>query len=136
MVRRFLSVILGFVIAIVTFSVAEWFGRLIYPTPEKFDGNDINAIREFISRLPVGAFLIVAFGWILGSFFAGFAEKTISREPGLLLPAIIGILLTTAAAINFLIIPQPRWFVVLGLLIFVPAAVLGHLAAPVKQRRF
>ncbi|MEP7214128.1 MAG: hypothetical protein ABI791_13700 [Acidobacteriota bacterium] len=130
MLRKTLSVIIGLVIAVVTFSIFEWIGQLVYPAPQGFNKDDLDALREFILQLPAGAFLMIAAGWAVGSFLAGFAEKTISRSAGIVPPIIIGVVLTIGAVANFVMLPHPVWFVILGLLIFVPVTLLGHKAVP------
>ena len=48
----------------------------------------------------------------------------------IILPIIIGAILTVGAIANFVMLPHPAWFVVVGLLIFVPFTLLGHKAVP------
>jgi len=129
MIRKVLAVIAGLVVASIAIMIAEMIGHRIYPIPQGFNKDDMNVMREFMAGLPAGAFLIVAAGWAIGSFLAGFAAKTISRSNGFLIPLIIGGLLTVGAIANFVMMPHPTWFVILGLLIFIPITLIGHRAA-------
>jgi hypothetical protein len=110
-------------------------GQIISAIPQGFNRDDINVMKAFMEGLPSMAYLIVAAGWMIGSFFAGFAEQTISRSSGLILPIIVGGLLTAAAIWNFVMLPHPTWFVVFGLLIFIPFTLIGHKAAATSSGR-
>ncbi len=129
MARKIWAVVLAIVAAFVTFTIVEMIGQIVYRAPADFNPEDIEAVKAFIQNLPVGALLIVALGWVAGSFLAGFVEKTVSKTSGLMLPLIVGITLTIAAIVNFATLPHPTWFVILGLLIFIPVTLLGHRAA-------
>jgi hypothetical protein len=65
-------------------------------------------------------------GWITGSFLCGLLIRLISRSSDKKLPFIAGIVLTLSAVTNFYLLPHPTWFIVVGLLVFVPSALAGH----------
>src|SRR5213593_1617544 len=74
-VRSILAVIAGFVAASAVMMVIETInGRVLYPDLGKMaEGmTDREAIRAFLANAPVGAFLVVLLGWMLGSLVGGF----------------------------------------------------------------
>jgi hypothetical protein len=42
------------------------------------------------------------------------------------LPIIAGVVLTLAAIANFFLIPHPIWFIIIGLIVFIPSVLIGH----------
>jgi hypothetical protein len=68
---------------------------------------------------------LVLAGWVLGSFLCGFVIKWISKSYNKTLPIIAGSILTLSAVANFFAIPHPIWFIVVGLLSFIPSTLLG-----------
>lgn len=94
--------------------------------PSDLDFNDKAAVAAYMAKMPVGAYLLLAFGYALGSFLAGITVRFISKSDGLLLPLIVGGVLTLAWLMNVLMIPQPVWIVVIGFLIYIPFTLIGH----------
>ena len=52
--------------------------------------------------------------------------KVISKNDNEKLPIIAGIILTISAIANFFSLPHPTWFIIVGLIIFIPSTLLGH----------
>lgn len=126
MKRNILSVLAGLVAAIVIFLIAESLAAYLYPYPSGLNFQDKVAMKAFNQQQPLVAWLLVLLGWTLGSFFCGYLIKWISRSNNKTLPLIAGIVLTLSAVSNFYMIPHPTWFVVAGLLVFIPITFLGH----------
>ncbi|MBL7790021.1 MAG: hypothetical protein JNL75_09375 [Chitinophagales bacterium] len=68
---------------------------------------------------------MVLFGWAIGSMICGFLIRLISKSESTKLPLIAGTILTLTAVINFLSFPHPTWFIIVGLVIFIPMTLLG-----------
>lgn len=125
MVRTILAVLAGFVAASATFLLVETWGHSLFPIPQNLDINDKEALKAFMNSQPVSAYLLVWGGWLLGSLEAGAIAQFIAKARNYTVPAIIGALLTAAAIFNFVMLPQAIWFIVLGLITFVPAVFAG-----------
>jgi len=81
--RSILAVIAGFVAAGAVMIVIETVnGHVLYPELGKMaeDMTDREAIRALMANGPVGAFLVVLFGWALGSLVGGFLAARIGRN--------------------------------------------------------
>lgn len=125
MARRILAVFAGLIAAMATFLIIEQIGSVVYPPPTGLNFEDKAAMKLFMESRPLGAYIIVIAGWLLGSLEAGFICHRISKHEGTLLPAILGGLLTASAVVNFYLLPHPAWFVVVGIVMFVPAVFMG-----------
>lgn len=92
------------------------------------------ALHQF-ERLPgivktLLPFLIIGVSIAVGFFLGRIAHRSEPGRAGIATVAIIGILLTAAWIMNLANLPHPTWMVIIGLLCFIPPAMLGgHLAA-------
>jgi len=135
-VRSGLAVIAGFVAASVVMMVIESInGRVLYPELGKMAQGvtDREGIRALLATAPVGAFLVVLFGWVLGSLVGGFLAAWIASSAPVAHALLLGGLLTLAGIANNLMIPPPAWFWIPTLVVFLPAAHAGGRLAPKKS---
>lgn len=134
MLRKILGVILGLIMAVVIFEIVETVSGAIFGTPEMSANGGMPApqvIAEFMSKLPISAFLVLLLGYAVGSFIGGWLARKISKSDSLIVPVTIGVLLTLAWIMNFSMIPHPMWVVILGFFCYIPFAILGHRVANV-----
>jgi hypothetical protein len=64
-------------------------------------------------------------GWVTEKSAAG----------SILLAPITDIILTLCGVMNFLMIPHPLWFVIVGMLIFIPLTLAGYFVAKNKNSK-
>lgn len=126
MIRKILAVIGGLILAVFTFMIIQMIGGMIFGMPGDLDFNDKTAVAAYMAKMPLGAFILLAFGYALGSFLAGITVRFISKSDSLLLPLIVGGALTLAWLMNIWTIPHPIWMVVLGFLLYIPFTLIGH----------
>jgi len=126
MKRNILSVIVGLATAIITFLIAETINTSLHPAPTSLDFKNSIAVKLFYENQPLSFWLMVLLGWVVGSFLCGLLIKWISKNDDKKLPIIAGCLLTLSAVANFFSLPHPTWFIIVGLLIFIPSTLLGH----------
>ena len=134
--RSIYAVIVGFVAASVVMMLVEWInGHVLYPELGKMAQGvtDREAIRALMASAPVGAFLVVLFGWVLGSLVGGFLAAWIGSNAPVAHALVLGGLLTLAGIANNLMIPPPMWFWILSLVVFLPAAHAGARLVPRKN---
>jgi hypothetical protein len=132
-VRSILAVIAGFFAASAVMMLIESVnGHVLYPELGKLaEGvTDRETIRALMASAPVGALLVVLFGWLLGSLLGGFLAAWIAWHAPLPHALFLGGLLTLAGIANNLMIPPPGWFWIPTLLVFLPAAYFGAQLAP------
>lgn len=126
MKRNIISVIVGLVSAIAVFLIAETINSSLHPIPQTLDYKDSIAVKAFHKNQPLTLWLFVLAGWIIGSALCGFLIKLISKNENKKLPITAGSILTLSAMANFFLLPHPAWFIIVGLLIFIPSTLLGH----------
>ncbi len=126
MKRNIISVVVGLVSAIVFFVIAETINSYLHPAPKTLDYNDSIAVKTFYENQPLSLWLFVLVGWIIGSVLCGFLIKLISKNDNKKLPIIAGSILTLSAVANFFTLPHPTWFIIVGLIVFIPSTLLGH----------
>jgi hypothetical protein len=134
--RSVLAVVAGFVAAGAVMMVIESInGRILYPELGKMAQGvtDRETIRSLLATAPVGAFLVVLFGWALGSFVGGFLAARIAASAPGAHALVLGGLLTLAGIANNLMIPPPGWFWIPTLVVFLPVAHAGARLAPKRS---
>ncbi len=87
--------------------------------------DDKNAIAEAISKMPVGSFLCLLTGYLIGSFTGGLTASLIAKEKKQQMSLLVGAVILAGGIINFYMFPHPIWFVSCSLLVYLPAAFLG-----------
>ena len=85
---------------------------------------DREAIRALLASAPVGALLVVLFGWALASFVGGLLAAWIGSNAPTAHALVLGGLLT---------LPPPGWFWIPTLLVFLLAAYVGARLAPTRS---
>jgi hypothetical protein len=135
--RKILAVIAAWITGLAIIMVIEMIGTMFNPQPpSNFMTMSVDEKIAYARTIPIGAYLTVLFGYILSSFAAGWLVTKISKQShGLVLPLIVGGLLTLGAVFNAMWLPgQPFWFVLLSIIVFIPLAFLGHRVAQIYLR--
>jgi hypothetical protein len=126
--RSLAAVVVGFIAASVVMMIFETLnGHVLYPEL----GNaaqgvtDREVLRALLASAPVGAFLVVIAGWILGSLAGGWTAARLSARAPEAHGLALGFVLMLAGIANNLMIPPPAWFWVASLVVLLPAAYAG-----------
>jgi hypothetical protein len=125
MKRNIISVVVGIITAGLIFTIVETINMKLHAFPSEFNHNDKVGLKNHLSNLPLLFWALVLFGWAIGSFTCGLLARAISKSDSIKLPLIAGAILTLTAVINFLSFPHPTWFVIVGLVIFIPMTLFG-----------
>ncbi len=127
--RKILAVVVALIAAFAVIMIVQMLSSLVVSPPGSDVMSDPERMREFMSSLPITAYVVVLVGYFLGSFAGGYLVTNMSRResPGMSLPLLIGAILTIAGLLNFFVtMPgQPMWVAVVSLLIFIPVTLLG-----------
>lgn len=124
-----MAVVAGFVVASVVMLACEFANSFFFPFPNGMNTNDLEAVRTFAASMPLSALVLVAIGWVLGSFAGGFVTTRIAASASPLPAQVLGVLLTAGGVFNAWMIMNPTWFFWLGLPTFFLCAMLGCRAA-------
>jgi len=126
MLRNAISVIAGLVSAVAIMMACEYTNAQLFPFPEGMNTQDIESVRTFASTMPLQALLLVAFGWMAGSFVGGYVATRAAGGHTAGPALVLAVLLTAAGGLNAWMIQNPAWFHAGGLPIFVFFAMLGE----------
>ncbi len=129
MKRRVAGVIVGLVAGFLAVSLIESLSSLIYPPPADLDFGNSEAVRAFISDLPIPAFLIVLAAHAGGALIGGFVCAAMVRERWPAGSLMVGSVLLIGGAVILLRIPHPIWFSIADLILYLPTAVVGGVLA-------
>ncbi len=128
--RKVLGVITGWIIGVAIILIFEMIASAFNPQPPR---NLMRLTPEetaaYVRTIPIGYYLTVLFGYMLGSLAGGWMATKVSKQRNNpVLPLIVGVLIMAGGLMYlFNILPgQPIWFSVLSLLTFVPLALVGH----------
>ncbi len=127
--RKILAVVVALIVAFAIMMVVEMGNSMVIMPPSDEVMKDPAALCNFMANGPAKAYVIVLIGYILASFAGGFVVTKMSRQVsrGIILPLIVGSLLTLGMVGNVTMLPcQPLWFVVSSLLVFIPVTLIGH----------
>lgn len=125
MLKNIVAGIAGVLLAVLLVYIVEIIGHSVYPPPPDLDFSDTEAMRAYISALPLGAFLFVGGAWFVGTLGGTCAACAIGTARPVIFAVIVGGLMLAGAAMNLVMIPHPTWFSILGVAGIVVAAWLG-----------
>ena len=133
--RSMTAVVAGFIAASLGMMIIETInGRILHPELAKAaEGvTDRETIRALLATAPVGAFLVVIAGWILGGVVGGWITARLAAHATARHGLVLGALLTLAGVANNLMVPPPLWFWMASLVVLMPAAHAGVRMAPAR----
>ncbi len=92
-------------------AVVEAIGHAIYAPATMPDMSDPEAVAAFVRSMPIGAFLFVLAAYLSATIAGGLVAAAIARRHAVRLAAVVGGLILLAAAVNFVAIRHPGWFI-------------------------
>ncbi|MEQ1923351.1 MAG: hypothetical protein ABL952_12665 [Pyrinomonadaceae bacterium] len=127
--RKILAVVVALIVSFGIIMIVEMINSLVVMPPSAEIMEDSVRLRDFMANVPPLGYVIVLIGYFIASFAGGFIVTKMGRQVsnGLTLPVIIGIILTLGMIGNIFLLPgQPIWFIIIGLLMFIPVSLFGH----------
>lgn len=117
--------IAGVVVAVLAVWLVQMIGHAVYTPPAGLDTQDLDAMRDYVATLPLGAFLFVIASYLVGTLAGTCAACAIGTMLPRVFAILIGCLMLVATAINVAMIPHPTWFIVVAVVAIVIGAWLG-----------
>jgi hypothetical protein len=114
--RAILAVVAGCVLSVLIVAGVEALGHQIYPPPVGIDVRDPAVMRTVIAQMPVGAFVILVFGWMLGAGLGAWLATRLSGTGKAWPGGIVGGATLGATGINLFTIMHPTWVIVAALI--------------------
>lgn len=127
--RKILAVVVAMIAAVAVIWIFFMIGTMIAPnTPNNSEYLAKRDLAVYMATFPASAFAAVAVGYALAAFAGGFIATKMGRRwsPGMSLALVVGGLLTAGSVLVSLAWPQPIWFVLASLLIFIPISLVGY----------
>lgn len=124
MKKNIISIVAALFLAGLVTAIVEFVGHLIFPVAQ-IQTNDKAAIAEIMKNMPVGAFMMIALAWGLGTFVGAVVVGMQSESKPQRKVMIFAGIEILVAIVNMLAIPHPLWFWLLGLSTCVLSAILG-----------
>lgn len=125
--------ILAVVVAMIAATGIIWIGFMIssmmapfYPKNMEYMSRD--EMAAYMLTVPISTFVIVLVGYALAAFAGGFISTKMGRRwsHGMTLAMIVGFLLTIGSLLTATWWPQPGWFILASIIVFVPVALIGY----------
>lgn len=124
--RTLLAVIVGLVAMIACVAAIELLSSALYPAPLGVDYHDPEQLRAAMPSIPWQAKALVVLAWTLGALVGGYVAARVAREHRRGVASSVGVLMVVLVSISLVMIPHPAWMLALGLLLPLPAALLGR----------
>lgn len=127
--RKILAVVVALIVSFGIILIVEMINRLVVIPPSAEIMEDSVRLRDFMTNVPPLGYVIVLIGYFLASFAGGFIVTKMSRQvsQGITLPIIVGAILTLYSIAWIILVPgQPMWFIIIAILMSIPATLFGH----------
>jgi hypothetical protein len=125
--KHILPVVAGAVAGMVLIGLGEGIIHHAFPLPPGTDVHDHDSLEQAMSFLPASVFIWLLINYFIASLLAGLTATILGKRITMQPAIIVGIVLLLSGLFNLLYLPHPLWFVVLNLILYVPAAYLGYL---------
>jgi len=127
--RKFLAVVTAMIAAVAVIWISFMIGTMIAPnTPNNSEYLQKQELAAYMLTFPTASFVAIAVGYALAAFAGGFIATKMGRRwsAGMTLALVVGVLLSVGSLLSFVVWPQPAWFLLVSLLIFIPASLIGY----------
>jgi hypothetical protein len=136
MLRDILAGIVGVMIAVSIVFLADELSHMVYPMPASLDAGSSEDLRDYITTLPLGAFLMVMGGWVVATFVGAVVADRIGTAKAWIYPTTVGGFMFAATTADLILIPHPHWFTAVSLLaILVSAWLAWRVAVAIESSR-
>lgn len=130
--RAILGVLAGLATMFIVIMCIEYVGHMVYPPPPGLDPMVTEDLAAIMAAQPAAAKAFVVVAWVVGAFAGGWVAAKISRTYPRAAAVIVALVVMAGVVGMILHLPgHPQWMAALGLLLPIPAALLGaRLAGP------
>ena len=131
--RGIIAVLAGIVVSVAVVLIMEAISVSLFPPPRELQVASPEVMKEYIARLPAGAFALVIAGSSLGTLAGGTVAALMARERPYFFAGIVGAANFVVSVLNMLSFPHPVWFMVTVLVLIPVCALAGAFAASLVQ---
>ena len=124
--RAILGVLAGLVAMFLVIMGIEYVGHVVYPPPPGLNPMVTEDLAAIMASQPAAAKAFVVLAWVVGAFIGGWVAAKVSRSYPRAAAVIVALMVVAGVVGMILQLPgHPRWMAALGLLLPIPAALLG-----------
>jgi hypothetical protein len=125
-VRSVVAILGGVIAGVVLISAIQRLGHVFYPQPPDFDLKDHEAVKALMNDMPLGGFLMLLLGYAAGTLGGAWLAAKLAGRARVRHGLVVGLFFLLASVANLVMIPfHPVWFIVVNLLLIMPAAYAG-----------
>ncbi|MFN3190918.1 MAG: SRPBCC family protein [Aureliella sp.] len=135
MIRNIFATLAGTIAGGLAVALVQSLSNWLHPIPADMDITNAEAMGEWISKLPLAAFLIVLASWIIGCLVATSIARRLAGSR-ILLPGLIAwVCMSAATMLTLLSIPHPLWMWPAGIAGCFAGGLLGTVLVAPKTYR-
>lgn len=132
--RTLLGIVLGMVAMWLTTFTVEFASHALYPPPPGLDPRDPKTMEIILATAPLVSLVLLVLAWTLGAFVGGWVAGRIARHPRIAATCVALLVMFGVAGMIVLFPGHPKWVSTLGLLLPIPAALLGAKLAQYRAK--
>lgn len=132
-VKYILPVVVGCIVGITLITMGEMALHHVYSLPAGIDMKNKEVLAAAIRQMPTSAFIALLANYAFASFGGGLVATLIAGRTSPRAAIIVGLVLTIAGMINAFTVPNPIWFTIANVLVYIPFAYLGFLIVRQKE---
>jgi hypothetical protein len=121
------------VVAFLVVIVVETIGLQFFHQPAGMDPIDPESVRQHLSEIPTGSFIMVLVAWAIGAFTGPWVTRRVAGNTPAWPAWIVVGLFAAMCAYNLVVVPGPSWMMV-GAVIGVGSASLFGLRSGTPRR--
>jgi len=127
--RKILAVVVAMITAVGIIWVAYMISTMNAPFyPKNLEYMSPSDKAAYMQTVPTSTFITVLIGYVLAAFAGGFISSRMGRRwsPGMSLAIVVGVLLIFGDLLMIWLWPQPGWFIIASLVVFIPVSLIGY----------
>lgn len=123
-IRKILSVLVGIVAGMLVIGLVEELAHRLFPVPQEMMQMDENQpVEAMLALISPSVLLMALLAYILGSCVAGIFAAWLGNS--LNMSVVSGLVLMLGGIIHVMMIPNPFWFVMMSMVVFLPFSWFG-----------
>ncbi|MEZ5308350.1 MAG: hypothetical protein R2684_14485 [Pyrinomonadaceae bacterium] len=127
MIRNVGSVLIGLLIGGVVFTAFRVVGILLIGLPAGYDAWEASSNKELVDAMTPGIWALVFTGYFTGTFACGYVIGRFAESKTRIFPFMASLMFMMGWLSIIVTVPHPLVVSIIGFLIYLPAAFLGHL---------
>ena len=130
--RSILGIVAGILAAFVLVLAIETAAFPLFPQPEGMDPRSADSVREHLSEIHPGSFVMVLVAWTAAAIGGPWVARRIAGDAPAWPSLTVGLLFLALCVYNLIVVPTPIW-VTIGAIVLIPVATWLGLRIPIRR---